>query len=229
MIIGDHRDAAALDLLHLPHVRNLKFDGSVLVNYIGNSKSRNIYHDAVSEEYRPEILHLTASTSLPSKLHSRWGLGGIQYAIALRANASGIGGWMPALYRSNHIKLIFNALATDTKKERRGVGGGHAESRAAVFPCYLSVGSSDSSYHMFNECEVTRQAKHIILHTIDCSYVQLQATPDAVYTLGAWQIDQHPDKLLNAIIVFNHAVWEYRLCSSKLLSSPQAITKVPRR
>ena len=217
MIIGDHRDAAALDLLHLPHARN--FDGSVLVNYIGNSKSRNIYHDAVSEEYKPDILHLTAPTSLPSKLHSRWGLGGIQYAIALRANASGIGGWMPAHYRSNHIKLIFNALATDTKKERRG-GSGPADRRADGFPCYLCGGSTDSSFHIFTECEVTRQAKHIFLHTIDCSYEQPQSTPDAVYTLGAWQIDQHPDKLMNAIIVFNHAVWDYRTMFFKALLEP---------
>jgi len=216
MLISDHRDAAALDLLHQNHASNA--EGRVQVQYEGPAKSRKIYMAAVSDGYRDEVLSESRPTSLTSRLHLRWGLSGLSSAKALRENARDIGKWMPAYIRSNHIKLVFNALATDDKLERHG-GKGPPDRRQAGFPCYLCGGGRDSLEHIYLRCEVTNYARHYFHHFIGY-HPGLRDCSANTMAVGAFPSNEGEPRLINATLVFNHAVWDHRTVFFKAVPEP---------
>ena len=226
LLIEDHRDAAALDFLHHEHARN--FNGLVQVDYRGKSATKQIYDDAVNEGYRDEVLDPSSVTSLPSRLRIRWGLNSIDYAHALRENASGIGTWVPAHYRSTHIKLCFNALATDVKRERHG-GMGPAHRRERGFPCYLCGGASDSARHVFASCAITSTARHFFLYAIGCVMNISEEVSAEAYITGCFPANASSPKLISAMVVFNHALWEYIGLYFKALREPPNARESARR
>ena len=216
MHIDDHRDAAALDLLTFEGARH--FTGVVKVNYVGSSKNRLIYNDAILLEYDDEVMNIDNTTSLPSKLCRTWGLVG-RYAQSLRTNAGDIAAWVPAHYRSNHIKLVFNALATDIKRDSHG-GEGEETRRALGFPCYMCGKSNDSTHHMYARCEVVRHARHVFLQRLGCLPSMLLHLPEEVLATGAFPEEVFPKKLISAVVIFNHAVWDHSRTFFKAMGEP---------
>ena len=221
MHIEDHRDAAALDLLTFQGACD--FSGKVQVNYSGSAKTKRTYLDALALGHDDDTISLKLATSLPSKLCRTWSLVG-DYAIQLRGNAPGIGKWVPAHFRSNHIKLIFNALATDVKRDIHGGVGPELQARRDLhFPCYICGKPSDCSLHIFARCEVVRHARHVFLHRVGCLYKGILLLPEEVLTTGTYLIDHFPPILLSAIIVFNHAVWDHSRTYFRSLGEPPSL------
>lgn len=209
MHIEDHRDAASLDILHHDDMRDI--NGLVITNFHGSEQSKRVYDAAITQGFLPEVMstgtNVRDRTSLPSKLSRTWGLTG-GYAEALRENALDIGKWIPAIYISNHIKLLFNALATDDKRYRRG-GAGDADRIATGMPCYLCGEGRDTTHHIFARCEVIRQARHIFLHEVKCCFVGIETYPAEVLATATYPINTFPPALINALISFNYATWEH--------------------
>jgi hypothetical protein len=227
MHIEDHRDAAALDLLHHPYAAD--HNGTVAIDYRGPSASRKVYVDAVTAAYSDPVLDPAVKSSLTSRLHRRWGLLGRSYAIAVRSNASSIAKWMPAHFRSNHIKLVFNALATDVKRQRRG-GNGPSARRGLGFPCYVCGDGKDSTFHLYMECEPVRHARHYFLHAVGCAVdVVRLGIPPAALVVGAYPAHVCPEHLFSAIVLFNHVVWDQRRVFFQSLGEPAALGRASRR
>ena len=203
--IEDHRDAAALDLLTFEGSKNL--EGKVQVSYDGLAKTKRTYRDAVALNFNEAILSKYEVTSLTCKLSRTWGLLG-DHAIWLRSNAADIGRWVPAHFRTNHIKLLFNALATDVKRDLHG-GNGDDARRALHFPCYMCGGLSDCTLHIYARCEVVRIARNLFLHRTGCLTSNVQLLAEEELATASYAADAFPPKLINALVVFNHAVWDH--------------------
>jgi exonuclease III len=222
MLIEDHRDAAALDLLSYDTARS--FDGMVQVEYKGKLATKKMYDDAICAEYRDEVLSPTLKTSLSSRLRIRWNLQDSGFAMDLRENAANIGKWVPAHYRSNQIKLMLNALATDDKRERMG-GRGPSHRRALGFPCYLCGEERDAAQHVYACCPVTESARHFFLYAIGYENVMkvTESLPVEAYVTGCFPANEVPPLFFSAMIVFNQAVWEYTGLYFKALRAPPSI------
>jgi hypothetical protein len=231
MHIEDHRDAAALDLLH--HAYAADFNGNVCIDYRSTAATRKVYQDAVTAAYSDLVVDANVGSSMTARLRKRWGLQGRTFAVRIRENASSIGKWLPAHFRANHIKLIFNALATDDKRQRRG-GNGPAARRALGFPCYICGSGKDQCFHLHMECEPwcepVRRARHYFFHAVGCAVdaVALEVPP-ASLVVGAYPAHSCPAQLFSAIVLFNHVVWDQRRIFFQALKEPASLSRATQR
>lgn len=238
LIPEDHIICAALDIVNniIPY-KNNKYDITPLdvTRYKHQTKKlRQIIYNIALTEYDQD-----QSENLKVKLTRRnMYINPSKYFNPeqnFKQHGTNIVNTIPPYIRDHQRLLIFNALATDTRRAKAM----HVPPRGPStnpHPCFLCGKRTDSAAHIYGKCKPVRKARQIFGQRIG---IKLKNNPKH-YGLACKARTGNPDtpprkktdlaRRTNATIIFNYIVWHtrrtYHMTKTRLPTQEQTITRI---
>ena len=213
-LIEDQRDAAAMQYLNFHRSRPVAgpFKDLIYTHDLGETLAKSpsaarkiIYGETVIQGWASVRWGLDASPKSPS-LRAKFDLRGFPHSSVdqLISAAEQILSKIPDWYRDHHIKLILGALPTDTKRHRKNMKPKTRGPPANPFPCHFCGTGSDSTAHIYANCDLTSAARRSFHRKIgipcdNSLRLAFLASPEATQK-----------KTTNAVLIFNWIVWSLR-------------------
>jgi ribonuclease HI len=213
--ISDHRDSAALEYLNFHRTRPVAghFAGLIFTHNLTSPATtptiirKTIYGDCVLRGMSSTRWSLTKEDPIAPSLAAKFKSYNFPAAAAdqLFMAAEKILPSIPDCFRTQHIKMIFGGLATDSKMARKNMEPLRRGPDSNPYPCHFCGTGPDKSTHIFSACPVTTAARNAFHSKIGINgdtsirFVSL-ASPAATQL-----------KATNAVLIFNWHLWDLRI------------------